>query len=363
VATGSYEHSALRLWDPETGQEQHALPGPQGAIDFLSFSADGSSVLVGSKDHTLRCWDWTHGKEATVLSWDAGLVTDDLAISPAGPVKAAFYHEFEPQERALRIWGPLPHAKPRLLAKNVDLVCIALSPDGRHLLGVTQTTQQPGSTGAHKSRTIRLWDVDAGKEVAKNAALDAEVSGLAYSPDGTTFVTAHAKEGLRFWDARTLQELRRLPGNADVDTIVFSPDGKLVAGVNKKVFGRPARLWEIATGKERSLPIKNSRALTFSPDGKLLGVGTSDPESALVFIDVAKGKEIRRLKGHHSGVLSVAFSPSNRFVATGGGDSTVLLWKLTGSSTLTAGESKTPPAADPLTDSTKALVSKKPSTF
>ena len=46
--------------------------------------------------------------------------------------------------------------------------------------------------------------------------------------------------------------------------------------------------------------------------------------------EAATGRLIRRFEGHHGDVSSVAFAPDGLSLASGGGDSTILLWDITG---------------------------------
>jgi WD40 repeat protein len=65
-------------------------------------------------------------------------------------------------------------------------------------------------------------------------------------------------------------------------------------------------------------------SVAFSPDGKLLASGGIDKVVRLW--DVTTGKTIATLKGHIDTISSVVFSPDGKTLASTGTDRTILLW-------------------------------------
>jgi WD40 repeat protein/predicted Ser/Thr protein kinase len=69
-------------------------------------------------------------------------------------------------------------------------------------------------------------------------------------------------------------------------------------------------------------------SVAFSPNGRLLASGSSD--STINLWDVTSGRSVRQLIGHKGQVFGVAFSPNGRMLASAGGDRTVKLWDVAG---------------------------------
>ncbi|MCA2973777.1 MAG: hypothetical protein IM337_07130 [Microcystis sp. M110S1] len=203
----------------------------------------------------------------------------------------------------------------RLEGHDNSVLSVNFSPDGKTLVS--------GSD----DKTIKLWNVETGKEIRTLYGHDNSVTSVNFSPDGKTLVSGSDDNTIKLWNVETGQEIRTLYGHDSyVSSVNFSPDGKtLVSGSYDKTI----KLWDVETGQEiRTLYGHDSYvwSVNFSPDGKTLVSGSDD--KTIKLWNVETGQEIRTLKGHDSSVLSVNFSPDGKTLVSGSDDKTIKLWNV-----------------------------------
>jgi WD40 repeat protein len=142
-----------------------------------------------------------------------------------------------------------------------------------------------------------------------------DVNTVAYSPDGKLIATADDDTnddggGVVIWSGVTHAKTTWNDGSF-VDGVAFSPDGKTLASGDNDGH---VRLWNVATGAKTTWNDHSAvDSLAFSPDGKTLATGDDDGHVRLR--DVATGSATTYEDGNS--VTSVAFSPDSKTFAAG----------------------------------------------
>jgi WD40 repeat protein/serine/threonine protein kinase len=198
------------------------------------------------------------------------------------------------------------------------LFCLAFSPTGQCL------------ASGSRDGVITLWDAHTGQRlrIFRVRAGEPMVRSLAFSPDGQRLAAGYSDKRIRIWDVRGDKEpLDWEAHRSPVHCLVFSPDGQRLAsscfsfGWEGEPAGGEAKVWDAATGKEmltfRGQP-QGVLSLAFSPDGRRLASGGE--EKTVKVWDATTGQEMWTSREHTAPVLSVAFSPDGRSLASAGAD-------------------------------------------
>jgi WD40 repeat protein len=197
---------------------------------------------------------------------------------------------------------------------------LAISSDGKQY-----------ATGHQHDVNVRVGEVKSGKVTKILQGHKGGVHALAFSPRADRLVSGSIDGTLRLWDLQTGREWKQFPGITDhIRSVDYSADGKRVLSGH---FGPKSeflvRLWDVESGKEIN-KFKGHKqdvsAVFFLPDNKS-AVSTAMDGAAIIW-DLENGREIQRMT-HTGGIYGAALSEDRKRLLTAGfGDQTVRLWEI-----------------------------------
>jgi WD40 repeat protein/tRNA A-37 threonylcarbamoyl transferase component Bud32 len=224
----------------------------------------------------------------------------------------------EQQRTRTEAGGPVVREKATLKGHTGIVPSVCFSPDGKTLASAGGKEGEPGE--------IKLWDAQSGQERTSLKGHKNVGMLVCFSPDGKTLASAGWGGMVKLWDAQSGQErtsLKRLELLGTAWSMVFSPDGTVLAIANGDVPTEPIELWDGRSGQKRAVLSNHTRgvraafAVCFSPDGKTLA---SAGHRAILLLDAQSGQVRATLDGHTDVVGgSVAFGPDGKTLASGGG--------------------------------------------
>jgi len=113
----------------------------------------------------------------------------------------------------------------------------------------------------------------------------------------------------------------------EIDELVFSPDGKILASRGRK-FSLPFyRFWDARSGKRVLQELDRfteAARVAFSPDGRSIAIGEENGTITLHSID--KTRPVQRLLGQEGRLAQISYSPTGKRLAGVGEDSTFIVW-------------------------------------
>jgi WD40 repeat protein/class 3 adenylate cyclase/energy-coupling factor transporter ATP-binding protein EcfA2 len=361
VAT-SGDDGTVRLWDAARGTAVGTVMRQPGGAASVRFSPDGRRLAsAGFEDGRVRLWAVPSGAPLTQVRVDE-IGTQFASFSPDGRSLAA---ATELAQDVAIVDVASGHVTGRLQMPEGEpgLSGAAFSPDGRTI-----------ATGSQDGR-VRLWDVRTRKQRGDPlVGHENSVRSLAYSPDGSILASAGEDgTGIMLWDVasgdRIGTPLLAHPGaesnvvrfihkgaglltNAPTEVAVWDLEGvslgqRVYGGQKGPIFdiarSRDGRLlattgqqdgtvflWDVAARGSLGAPLQTGEPLVpdvaFSPDGRLLAVGTlaQEPPMQLQLWDLASRKKVDTVETE--GQARPQFSPDGRTIAYHDGKGHIVLW-------------------------------------
>lgn len=176
---------------------------------------------------------------------------------------------------------------------------------------------------------FKILNAENGEELRFLEGHPKVVSNLTCSRDGRYLASISIDGMVKVWDTKSWDELRAFKGDARVvGCVSFNSTGtKLAFTVGPETL----KIFDIESGNELQTLLGNQswrgshfKTIAFSPDDRLLVSGGLD--RTIRIWDTQSAKELQTIRGHLSSVSRVLFSPDGRQVVSASADKTIKFW-------------------------------------
>lgn len=245
-------YSSIRLWDLKTGRELLPFAANHIYIRNVAFSRNGKRIGTIAQDGTVMIWNrkgkrleaipppkkldlkdpkrpelWKRLQVLLHADFQEGFSADGRARVLIEKTKSGHYRgrlsDPDATKKVKEFQAPVPKDHPDS-ADGPGL--ITFFPDRKRL-----------AVRLHAPETIRIWSLTTFKEESViTAPEDVEFSCIAISPNGKIMATGHAglDNTVRLWDLEARKVVARLSGHEGmVQSLAFSPDGKYLASASQ----------------------------------------------------------------------------------------------------------------------------------
>jgi WD40 repeat protein len=235
LVSGS-ENGTIRVWSCAGGRPLEELHGHKEQIVLLRFRTDGARMLSLDATGNVIWWD--------TLTWHA---SQSLAVELPLRLDRSWPVDVSP-DGSLLVLRTKTGAVDWIDAETGEL--LDTTGDGQYMPQLVFSSDGSQLAGTSSYGTVVLWNPSSFRLITSFRANLLGAYGVAFSPDGRRLATGGGTsvDTVRLWDLSTYRELLTLPGQPGVSSfVVFSPDNRWLAACSS---GGKLHLWRAPSWEE-----------------------------------------------------------------------------------------------------------------
>ena len=183
------------------------MKGHTGDVNSVGFNHDGTKIVSGSSDNTIRVWNVDTGECILTLKGHTNRV-----------LSVGFNHDGTKivsgsDDETIRVWD-IDVLDKKQLIHNKDVYAVTFNKDG--------TKVASGS----KDKTIKIWDVTTSKLDMILEGHKKWVKSIAYNHDGTKLASGSSDNNIIIWNTKTgkIEKILKMH-TGPIKSVAFNADG------------------------------------------------------------------------------------------------------------------------------------------
>jgi WD40 repeat protein/uncharacterized caspase-like protein len=311
VAATASADKTVGVWDAETGILLRKL-AVRSQVHDVAILGDGVRAVVAASN-SVEIWDLVHGQRTAEFKTDR---------SPAIRVRLMHRGNFVVLGDAgggVELWdlGRLERVR-HLVAEH---------PGDSIVWDVDVTSDDRTVAVASKNGTIQLVEVESGRILRDLTGHRRDVRAARFTKNGKTLVSFGSDATIRLWDVNSGRELQSYPFGAAIDTgALVTDDTAIVGGYSDSV-----RIIDLKTGRSLrniepwpGVPFSGASSIAVTSDGRRSVV--ADFRATVLFSNLADGTPIHATRSQRQGPFALALSPQGDKLAWGFAGGEVEVW-------------------------------------
>jgi WD40 repeat protein len=296
------------------------MSGHEGVVRGIAYLPGGERIVTCSLDKTVRIWDVENGEqEGTSMKhkdrlFGLAVTRDGKRILSGGD-----------SGRIIKVWDVETHELIEEWGSYSSWIfCVVISPDD----------QLAASCDINGTIVIREMREGGLGEIRHSIDAGSGVHSLCFSPNGgklacTVGSLLGGGSDIHVYDVESGElVLGPLKGHQYlVRCVLWAFDGSQLFSASDN---HAIRCWDSDTGESIGDPwtghTDTVNSLSLSPDGTKIASASDD--QTVRFWDAQSGDPIAQPLYHDNVPVAVTFSPSGEFVASGGSDTKVSIWRV-----------------------------------